>query len=96
MILTDDSQLFLICIRVERLSEPLFTLFLDVLVEFRGDFLCKVSELVSQHIQKILYREDLSQRYVFENVDGTALKQEPLNSVKFIDFCNLHTSEGAL
>ena len=90
--LTDISRLILTQNRVERLPEYLIALFLDVLVEFRGDFLHEVSELVSQHIRKILYREDLSQKYVFENLDGTDLKQEPLDSVKFIDFCKSHAS----
>jgi len=67
----------------------LFSLFLDVLKEFRGDFLCKVSELISQHIYEILYRKDLSRKYVFENMDEDHLKQEPLDSSHFIEFCEL-------
>lgn len=69
----------------------MITLFLNILVEFHKDFLYEVSELISQHICKILYWEDLSQQYVFENLDETDLKQESLNSVKFIDFCKSHT-----
>lgn len=80
---------FLIQIRVERLSIPLFTLFLDVLIEFRGDFLRTVSELVSQHICEILYRKDLNRKYVFETLDGNHLKQEHLDSNNFIKFCEL-------
>ncbi len=66
-------------------------MFLDVLIEFRGDFLHTVSELVSQHICEILYRKDLSQIYVFEKLDGNHLKQEHLDSNNFIDFCKLET-----
>jgi len=74
---------------VEKLSVSLFTVFLDVLSELRGDFLCRVSELVSQHIHDILYRKDLSWRYVFEKMDGNSLKKEPLDSPEFIQFCEL-------
>jgi hypothetical protein len=74
-------------IRVEKLPTPIFTLFMDVLYEFRGDFLHKVSELVSRHIHDILYRKDLSWKYGFEKIDGDALKKEPLDSPGFVQFC---------
>jgi len=51
---------FLIQNRVERLSTPQFSLFLKILIEFHEDFLQKVSELMSQHICKILYQKDLN------------------------------------
>jgi hypothetical protein len=74
---------------VEKLSARLFAVFLDVLTELRGDFLHKVSDLVSQHIHDILYRKDLSWKYGFENIDGDTLKKEPLDSPGFIQFCEL-------
>ena len=74
--------------RVERLPRDLFWLFLDVLTEFRGEFLRAVSKLVSQHIFEILSRADLSRRYIFEN-EGNYSKQEPLDSNNFIKFCEL-------
>ena len=74
---------------VERLSIPLLSLFLDVLIEFRGNFLHTVSALVSQHISEISYQEDLEKKYVFENIDQNRLKQEQLDSDKLIDFCKL-------
>ncbi len=67
----------------------LFSLFLNVLKKFREDFLCKVSELISQHIYEILYRKDLSRKYVFENMNENHLKQESLDSSHFIEFCEL-------
>jgi hypothetical protein len=74
---------------VEKLSARLFDVFLDVLNELRGDFLHKVSELVSQHIHDILYRKDLSWKYRFEKIDGDTLKREPLDSRGFTQFCDL-------
>ncbi|KAJ9634554.1 hypothetical protein H2199_008837 [Coniosporium tulheliwenetii] len=74
---------------VEKLPVSLFTVFLDVLAELRGDFLQQVSGLVSQHIHDILYRRDLSWKYVFEKMDGDSLKKEPLDSPGFIRFCGL-------
>jgi hypothetical protein len=71
------------------LSTPLFTVFLTVLNEFRGEFLHKVSELVSRHIHDILYRKDLSWKYGFEKIGGDTLKREPLDSPGFIQFCEL-------
>lgn len=65
---------FLIQNRVERLSTPQFSLFLKILIEFCEDFLWKVSELISQHICKILYQKDLNWRYVFETLDEDDLK----------------------
>ena len=80
---------FLMQIRVERLSIPLFTLLLDVLTEFCGDFLHTVSGLVSQHICEILYRKDPNRKYVFETLDGHHLKQEHLDSNNLIKYCEL-------
>jgi hypothetical protein len=74
---------------VEKLPVSPFTLLHDVLSELRGEFLCRVSELVSQHIHDILYRKDLSWRYMFEKMDGNSLKKEPLDSPEFIQFCEL-------
>lgn len=82
---------FLIQNRVERLSTPQFSLFLEILIEFRGDFLRKVSGLVSQHICEILYRKDLNRRYVFETLDGDDLKQEHLDSENLMKFCELES-----
>ena len=74
---------------MERIPVPLFSLFLDVLEEFRGDFLCMVSDLVSQNICDILYRKDLSQKYKFESLDRECLKREPLDSGNLIKYCEL-------
>jgi hypothetical protein len=63
--------------------------FLTVLNEFRGDFLYKISESVSRHIYDILYREDLSWKYGFEKIDEDTLKKKPLDSLGFIQFCEL-------
>lgn len=79
----------LTCFRVEKLSIPLFTSFLDVVEELRGEFLRKVSDAVSSHIRDILYRKDLSWKYVFEGMDEEALKREKLDSPGFIRFCDL-------
>jgi hypothetical protein len=57
---------------------PLFTVFLDVLNELRGEFLHKISDLVSQHIHDIFYRKDLSWKYGFEKIDGKTLKRSYL------------------
>ena len=67
--------------RIEKLPTPFFTVFLTVLNKLRGDFFHKVSELVSQHIRDILYRQDLSRIYGFEKIDGGTLKKEPLDSL---------------
>ena len=74
---------------MEKLPVSLFTVFLDVFSEVRGEFLCRVSELVSQNIHDILYGKDLSWRSVFEKMDGNSLKKEPLDSPEFIQFCEL-------
>ena len=74
---------------MEKLPVSLFTVFLDIFSELRGDFLCGVSVLVFQHIHDILYKNHLSWRYVFEKMDGNPLKNEPLDSPGFIQFCKL-------
>ncbi len=68
-----------------------FSLFLDVLIEFRGNFLHNVSDLVSQHIHGILNQNNLNQRYMFENLDGDCLKHEPFDSENLIDLCKLNS-----
>ena len=74
--------------RIEKLKEFSFELFLDVLVEFRGNFLQEVGELVSPHIPKILKREDLSRKYAFESIDASFLKT-PLDSEDLVEYCRL-------
>ena len=75
--------------RIEKLKESSFESFLDILVEFRGNFLREVGELVSQHISKILKREDFSQKYAFKNMDASFLKKIPLDSEHLIEYCRL-------
>ncbi len=57
--------------------------------ELRGEFLRKVSDAVLSYIQDILYRKDLSWKYVFEGMDKEALRREKLDSLGFIRFCEL-------
>ena len=45
--------------------------------------------LVFQHIHNILYRKDLSWRYMFKKMNGNSLKKEFLDSLGFIQFCEL-------
>ena len=75
--------------RIEKLKKSSFELFLEILVKFRGNFLRGVSELVSQHIPKILKREDFSQKYTFESMDASYLKKIPLDSEHLIEYCRL-------
>jgi len=74
---------------VERIPVDTFLTFLDVLEDLRGDFLRQVSSLVSSHIHDILWRLDVAQKYIFERMDGEALKKEQLDSPGFIRFCEL-------
>jgi len=67
----------------------LFPAFLHVLEELRGEFLRKVSNAMSSHIRDILYRKNLSWKYVFERMDVEALRRERLDSPWFIRFCEL-------
>ena len=76
-------------IRVKRLPNSIFSVFLEVLFEQRGSFLVEVSQSVSQHIQNILYRKDVRLKYAFKTIDKMVLKQEPLDSPEFIRFCEL-------
>ena len=62
---------------------------MDVLVEFRGSFLREVGELISPHIPKILKQEDFSQKYAFESIDASFLKEMPLDSERLIEYCRL-------
>jgi hypothetical protein len=38
----------------------------------------------------------MSRKYVFESIDGTLLKQEPLDSFRFIEFCEIEEEDSAL
>ena len=81
--------LSLICFRIERIPNPLLTMFLDILYEQRGDFLVKVSHSISEHIRDILHGKEVGMKYTFENMDKMALKQEPLDSPEFVRFCEI-------
>ncbi|OJD22264.1 hypothetical protein ACJ73_06394 [Blastomyces percursus] len=72
--------------RFEKLPSKLFTIFLDVLCEYRGAFLQEVSHL-TQNIENILYGHDIGVRYGFERTDRTSLLQEPMDSQRIIGFC---------
>ena len=65
--------------------------FLNVLVEFRGKKIYKVSGLLSGRIHNILNRADLNQKYIFEYIKESDLKQEPLDSNRFIKFYKLNS-----
>lgn len=74
---------------VEKIPKDTILVFIEVLDELRGNFLRKVSGLVAQHIDDILERRDLDRKYVFEGIEGISLKQEPLDSSSFIQFCQI-------
>jgi hypothetical protein len=57
--------------------------------EQRGDFLCKVGESISKYICAIVRREDLSCKYVFENMDADLLKTNLRTLPAFIEFCKI-------
>ena len=75
--------------RIERIPFRLFTIFLDVLYERRGNFLIRVSQLISEHVREILQGEKTGVRYTFETIDRECLRQEPLDSPQSIRFCEL-------
>ncbi|QSS63445.1 hypothetical protein I7I51_00503 [Histoplasma capsulatum] len=73
--------------KFEKLPSELFTIFLDVLYEYRGAFLQEVGHLMSQNIEDILYGHDIGVKYEFEHVDRTSLLQESMDSHRIIGFC---------
>jgi hypothetical protein len=75
--------------RIERIPNKLFTTFLDILYEQHGDFLVRVSQLISEHIRDILQGKQIGVRYAFEATDRDSLRLEPFDSPKFIRFCEL-------
>lgn len=91
--LIHSSNIVLMLTGVERKPLSLFSMFSYVLLEYRGKFLPEVSQLVSKHIQKILNRRDLSRKYVLKNMDGDHLKQEPLDSCRFVKYCGSEVCE---
>jgi hypothetical protein len=74
---------------------PLFTLFLNVLNELRGEFFHTINELIFRHIHDILYKKYLNWKYGFKKIDGDVLKKEPLDSPGFIQFCELESYEAS-
>ena len=72
------------------------SLLLEVLNEQRGDFLQKVSALVSVYISDILCRKDLSRKFLFENTEAITLKEEPHDLSRFINLCGLEDDQQNL
>lgn len=66
----------------------LFSVFLDVLHEYRGVFLQEVGHMVSQNVQEVLYGKNLSLKYSFENADTISLLLEPMDSRRLVCLCN--------
>ena len=76
---------------IKKLKESSFKLFLNILVEFRGNFLEKVGKLISLYIPKILKRENLSRKYIFKSINASFLKI-PLDSENLIEYYRLEDS----
>lgn len=62
-----------------------------MLSEYRGAFLKAVCGKVSHIVTAIEDRSDLNKRYKFENITGASLKNERLDSNRFIEYCELDT-----
>lgn len=65
----------------------MFSTFLDVFDEKRGEVVQAISASITTAIDNILHKRDLGRRYVFKIVEEDTLKKEPLGSDKFIQFC---------
>jgi hypothetical protein len=69
----------------------LFSHFLDVLYEYRGDFLQKVSHMISQNIRQVLHGEGPGLEYRFENADTTSLLLESMDSWQLVSLCDTNS-----
>lgn len=58
---------------------------------YRGAFLKAIYGKVSQIVTVIEDRSNLDKRYKFENITRASLKKEPLDSSRFIKYCELDT-----
>ena len=75
--------------RIERLSLPLFTSFLQLLSEFRGEFLRPICENIARIVPAILCRTGLDTRYKFEGSKGASIRLEPPDSSYFLRLCEI-------
>ena len=64
----------------------MFDIFLDVLIELRGDFLYALTKRV-ERIYELLDRRDFTRSYLFESMDTKHLKQQPLDSQRLLEIC---------
>ena len=75
-------------LRLERLPEQVFTNFLGLLNEQRGDFLRVLTTTLSDSIPTLLWqRNDTGHRYKFEGIERQNLAQMELDNVDLIAAC---------
>jgi hypothetical protein len=67
----------------------LLFIFLDVLEEYRENFLRKVGYIIFQNIQRVLHGKGPSLKYRFENVDTISLLLEPMNLWYLVSLCDM-------
>ena len=75
--------------RFERLPEAAITLLIQILNQYRGDFLRNVSKSVSAFISKVLYRRDLEKRFRFESEGVKQIKKEGHDSMRLAELCEI-------
>ena len=74
--------------RLERLSEKVFTTFLEVLAEKRGSFLRSLTGTLSGHISDLLWQGgDTGYRYKFEGMERRRLAQTAFDTAGLISAC---------
>ena len=78
---------------MEKLSLPAFQTLIELLSEYRGNFLEAVCGKVSQIVTAIEDRRGLDRRYKFESIAGASLKKEPPDSSRFIEYCELDADD---
>jgi hypothetical protein len=78
-------------VRFERIPSELFSHFLDVLYEYRRDFLQEMGHMISQNIRQVLHGKGPGLEYRFENADTTFFLLESMDSWRLVSLCDTNS-----
>ena len=78
--------------RFRRLPEPLITVFLYILYEYRGDFLRQVDDLLGPYVADFVAGKRPVQPFAFGENTMKKMQKQAMDSSYFLDLCNLLVS----
>ena len=78
--------------RFRRLPEKLIGLFLDILYEYRGDFLRQIDDLLGPHVTNFVAGKRPLRPIAFDEIALCNMQSQPMDSDYFVRLCRVLVS----